>query len=270
VNSLRGLLLGAVILACGVVLQHSADAAPHVQAAPDSTVGTSLIEQGDYCALTTFDHAKAIELYTKGLAADPGNVELLWRISRAHVEIGEHLPAETDEEKEQQLKEYEKAEAFATKAIAANSKNSMAYTRRAIANGRIALFKGVWESVDLVKSVKADLDTALALDPKNHVALYVMGRTHLKVAEKPGIIRWPLGLSWADVEEGIVFFEKAIALKPQFIMYRLDCARAYIEEDEFEKAREQLTTIETLPNEDQDDDQFRSEAKALLKEIEDE
>lgn len=228
------------------------------------------MEQGDYCALTTFEHTKAIELYTKALETDPKNAELFWRISRAYVEIGEHLPAETDKEKEEQLKTYEKAEQYATKAIEADSKNSMTYTRRAIANGRIALFKGVWESVDLVKSVKADLDTALSLDPANHVALYVMGRTHLKVAEKPGIIRWPLGLSWADVEEAIVYFEKAIALKPQFIMYRLDCARAYVEEGEFEKAREQLTMIQTLPNEDQDDDQFRAEAKELLKEIENE
>ncbi len=269
-NSQRGLLLGALLLALGWASQSDAAVGRTFSAMPDTTGEASLIEQGDYCALTTFEHEKAIELYTKALKEDPRNAELLWRISRAYVEIGEHMPEATDEQKQEQLKAYEKSEEWATKAVQADSKNSMAYTRRAIANGRIALFKGVWESVDLVKSVKADLDTALTLDPKNHVALYVMGRTHLKVAEKPGIIRWPLGLSWADVEDAIDYFNKAIALKPQFIMYRLDCARAYIEEDEFEKAREQLTMIQTLPNEDQDDDQFRAEAKELLKEIENE
>ena len=269
-KSLRGLLLGALATACGIVVHHGGTAVALAQTTPDSTVEASLIEQGDLLALKTFEHTKAIELYTKALQADPGNAELLWRISRSYVEIGEHQPADTDEEKEAQLKTYETSEEFASKAVAADSKNSMAYTRRAVANGRIALFKGVWESLDLVKSVRADLDTALGLDPDNHVALYVMGRTHLKVAEKPAIIRWPLGLAWADVEDAIEYFEKAIALRPNFIMYRLDCARAYIEEDEFEKAREQLTMIETLPNEDQDDDQFRAEAKQLLKDIEDE
>lgn len=269
-NSLRGLLLGALIVACSIALSVDRPAYALVQTPQDSTAELSLIEQGDYCALKTFEHTKAIDLYTKALSASPGNAELLWRISRAYVEIGEHQPAGTDKEKEEQLKTYEKSTEFATKAVAADPKNSMAYTRRAIANGRIALFKGVWESIDLVKSVRADLDTALALNPNNDVALYVMGRTHLKVCEKPYFLRLPLGLGWGDLEDGLVFFEKSIALKPNFIMYRLDCARAYIEEDEYEKAREHLTKIQSLPNEDQDDDQFRAEAKQLLKEIENE
>ena len=269
-NSLRGLLLGALILSCGIAVSVEQPAYALVQTPQDSTAAPSLIEQGDYCALKTFEHTKAIELYTKALNASPGNAELLWRISRAYVEIGEHQPSATDKEKEEQLKTYQKATEFATKAVAADSKNSMAYTRRAIANGRIALFKGVWESIDLVKSVRADLDTALALNPNNDVALYVMGRTHLKVCEKPYLIRLPLGLGWGDLEDGLVYFEKSIALKPNFIMYRLDCARAYIEEDEYDKARAHLTAIQTLPNDDQDDDQFRAEAKQLLKEIENE
>jgi FimV-like protein len=270
VNASGGLFLKAMIVACGVALFAQGPAYALCQAPRDSTAGTSLIEQGDYCALKSFDHAKSIELYTKALNTSPDKAELLWRISRAYVEIGEHQPAGTDKEKETQLKTYEKATEFATKAIAADSKNSMAYTRRAIANGRIALFKGVWESLDLVKSVRADLDTALALDPNNDVALYVMGRTHLKVCEKPYFIRLPLGLGWGDLEDGLVFFEKSIALKPNFIMYRLDCARAYIEEDEYDKARAHLTKILSLPNDDQDDDQFRAEAKQLLKDIENE
>jgi len=53
-------------------------------------------------------------------------------------------------------------------------------------------------------------------------------------------------------------------------MYRLDCARAYIDMDEYEKAREHLTKIATLPDEDEDDDTFRKEAVELLEKIKDE
>jgi tetratricopeptide (TPR) repeat protein len=269
-NSLRCLLFGALITACSFLVAQEVSAFSHAQAAPDSTLETSMIEQGDDLALKTFEHTRAIGLFTMALGAESDSAEILWRISRSYVEIGEHMPTETDEEKELQLKTYEKAERYATRAVNSDPGNSMAYTRRAIANGRIALFKGVWESIDLVKSVKADLEQALEIDSLDHVALYVMGRTHLKVAEKPYLFRWPLGLGWGDVEDGIVFFEQAIALRPDFIMYRLDCARAYIEEDEYEQARMHLTMIESLPNEDQDDDRFREEAKELLKEIEDE
>lgn len=237
---------------------------------PDSSSVSDLVSRADILTEKEFRHEEALQLFEQALEIEPDNADILWKISRVYVEIGEHLPVETDEQQNEQLKTYEKAFEYADRAVKADSTNSMAYTRRAIANGRIALFKGVWDSIDLVKSVKKDLENALRLDGQNDVAYYVLGRTHAKVAEKPGIFRWPLGLSWASYEDAIMYYQKAIDLKPDVIMYRLDFARAYVEEDEYEKAREQLAMIETLQNSDQDDDDFRSEAKELLKEIEDE
>jgi FimV-like protein len=52
-------------------------------------------------------------------------------------------------------------------------------------------------------------------------------------------------------------------------MYRIDCARAYVEKDEYGKAREHLTKIASLPKEDEDDDVFRKEAIELLNTIKD-
>ena len=52
-------------------------------------------------------------------------------------------------------------------------------------------------------------------------------------------------------------------------MYRLDCARAYVEMDEYGKAREHLVKITTLPQEDEDDNIFRKEAAELLEKIKD-
>jgi tetratricopeptide (TPR) repeat protein len=229
-----------------------------------------LIEEGDDFSAKQFDNQKALEKFQEAAALDPKNPEILWRLSRTHVDIGEHLPATTDEQKKKQLETYEKALDYADKAVIGNPKSSMAFTRRAIAKGRIALFRGVWESLDLVKQTRADLDTALTLDPDNATAYYVLGRTHAKVAERPRIIRWPLGLGWANMEDAIKNYEKAIALRPDFIMYRLDCARAYVEEDEYEKARQQLVLIPGLPMEDEDDAQFRQEAAKLMEEIKEE
>jgi tetratricopeptide (TPR) repeat protein len=233
----------------------------------DSTKVDQLIAQGNVYAEKTFENQKALQSYQAAIALEPNNYEALWRISRAYVDIGEHLPAATEQEKTQQLQTYDKALEFAIKAIAANANGAMGYTRRAIANGRIALFKGVWESLDLVKQTKADCEKALALDAKEPAAYYVLGRTHMKVSEKPRIVRWPLGLGWANLDEAVKNFEKAIALRPDFIMYRLDCARAYVEQDEYTKARDHLTVITTLPTMDEDDGQFRKEAQELQDKI---
>ncbi len=229
----------------------------------DSTPVQLLLSEANELAERRFDHQKALAKYMEALALEPTNSEILWRISRCYIDIGEHLPTTTDAEKDVQLQTYEKALEFANRAITSNPRSSMAYTRRAIAYGRIALFRGVWESIDLVKQTRKDLERALELDPRNSTAYYVMGRTHAKVSEKPKLLRWPLGLGWASYEEAVKNYERAIQLRPDFIMYRLDCARAYAELGEFDKAREHLRAIESLPTSDEDDEQFRKEAREL-------
>jgi len=254
----------ALTLFC--VLLHASSVA---QAPSDTSRIAVLLHDGD--TLTEqFDNQGALATYRKAFALDTTRCATLWRISRAYIDIGEHLPVATREEQDEQLRTYETALAFAERAVDADRGNSMAWTRRSIAKGRIALFKGIWESVSLVKQTKADIDTALAIDSTNDVANYILGRIHAKVTEKPLILRWPLGLAWADIDDAIKYYEKAIALKPDFIMYRLDAARAYVETDQYDLAKRHLSAIDTISNQDEDDEQYRKEAADLLKEINEE
>ena len=230
---------------------------------------SAIMAVADSFSTKSFENQKALDAFMKAYAIDPNSFDVLWRISRTYVDIGEHQPANTKEEKIKQLETYQKALDFAELAVKANPNEAMGYTRRAIANGRVALFKGVWDSIDLVKQVKADCEKAIQLDKDNPAAYYVLARTHAKLCEKPKVIRWPLGLSWANYEDARANYEKAIAMRPAFIMYRLDAARTYAELDEYDKAKEQLTKIATLPTEDEDDNQFRKEAKDLLEKIKD-
>ncbi len=228
---------------------------------------TTLLTDGDIFSEEKFENAKALEKYLEVLNLDPKNYEALWKVSRSFVDIGEHLPTATDAEKIKQEQIYKKAYAYADSAVTVNPNGSMGYTRRGIANGRIALFKGIWDNIGLVKQTKADLEKAIMLDPNNATAYYVLGRTHAKVSEKSKIVRWPLGLGWANQEDAIKNYEKSISLRPDFIMYRLDASRSYVEIKNYSKALEHLKIIETLPTKDEDDDKFRTEAKTLLDSI---
>jgi tetratricopeptide (TPR) repeat protein len=221
----------------------------------------------DSLADVAFQNKPALEVLVVADAKYPGSYDILWRVSRTYSDMGAAINAVSDEQKKQQLELYEKSLAFANQAIAANSAGSMGYTRRAIANGRIALFKGVWESIDLVKQVKGDCEKAMELDKNNSLAFYIYARTHAKVSEKPKLFRWPLGLGWANIDEAIKNFEISIALRPNYIMYRLDAAKAYIEEDEYEKARAHLMAISTMQKTYQLDDDSRKEAAELLEKI---
>lgn len=226
-----------------------------------------LVAQADSYALGTFEREKAFTTLQQAESLDGNNFDVLWRISRSYVDIGEHLPMVTDADKEKQLEYYQKSFEYAEKAVKAKPNEAMGYVRRAIANGRVALFKGVWSAIDYVKQVKSDCEKAITLNPNNDAAYYILGRTHAKLCEKSKMIRWPLGLGWANMNDAITNFEKAMSLKANFIMYKLDAARAYAEEDNEKKAKELLIAISAMPKMDEDDDTYRKEAKELLEKI---
>lgn len=179
-----------------------------------------LISESDNFSTVTFENQKALDKLLQAEKLDQNNFNIHWRLSRSYVDIGEHLPNKTDIDKEKQLDYYQKAFDYADKAVKAKPDSSIGYVRRAIANGRVALFKGVWSAIDFVKQVKADCETAISLDPNNAAAYYILGRTHAKLCEKSKMIRWPLGLGWANMEESLQYYDKSIALRPSFILYR--------------------------------------------------
>lgn len=230
-----------------------------------------LIAEGDEYAEKKFDDNKALEVYKRVESLSPGNYEVLWRISRAYVDIGEHLPDKNNEEKDEQLKMYNIALEYANKAINTNADGTMGYLRRAIANGKIALFKGVFTVIGLVKDVRRDLEKAIQLNNADThqlaVSHYVLGRTHAKVCEKPYLLHLPLGLGWGDREVAASEYEKAIELDPSFIMFRLDAARNYVEQENYQQAKEHLYKIPYFSKNDEDDDKCKTEAAELLNEI---
>lgn len=215
-----------------------------------------------------FDDKGAMEILVKANSEFPHSAEVLWRMCRAETHIADHMARATDKEKDAQLAAYKLAYDYADSAVSADPKSSMAYTYRAVANGKIALFKGVFSVGGIVKQVRNDCESAIALDPDNAIAYYVLGRTHAKLAEKPMMFRWPLGLAWGNIGDAIKFYRKAISLDPTFVMFRLDLAKAYVNDDKDQEAEQQLSAIPALPKRDEDDDSLKTVAANLLKELE--
>jgi len=232
-----------------------------------------LLKQGDQF-VTEFQNQKALDTYLKAEKIAPNNWEVLWRISRAYVDLGEKMPEKTDAQKDEQEKVYNKAFDYANKSVKNGLGQSITYVRRAIANGRIALFQGVFSAVGTVNDVKEDCDKAIQLgNGGNYVqglAHYVLGRTHLKVCEKSYLVRLPIGLGWGDTEDAVKLLETAVKFKPNFRMFLFELAKAYVEEDEYDKAKETLKKVEKAPKVDEDDDKVLAEAKKLYEEIKNE
>jgi tetratricopeptide (TPR) repeat protein len=228
------------------------------------------IQEGDKYN-TEFNHQKSLETYQKADKLSPANWDILWRISRVIVDIANKMPEGTDEQKEAKFNKYKKSFAYADSAVKLAPDQSVTYLRRAIVNGRIALFQGVFSAIGTVDDVKSDSERAIQLNNGGNyvqaLSHYVLGRTHAKVCEKSYLIRLPLGLGWGDMEVAIRELQNAIKLKPNFRMFHLELAKAYIEEDEYELAKENLLLVEKAPFVLEDDEEYLKEAKQLLKEV---
>ncbi len=221
-----------------------------------------------------FNNEKELEVLQKAEKIDPNNWEAVWRLSRVYVDIGEKMPNSTSAQEDAQIATYQKALTYAEKAVKLGPDRSTSYLRRAIANGRIALFKGVFSVAGVVNSVRADAEKAIQLNNDGNftqaISHYVLARTHAKTSEKWKPARSVLGLGWADNEIAIAEYKKAIQLYPTYIMFYVDYANSLIREDEYQTAREMLNKALTLSKQHQDDDKRLAEAKKLLNDIKDE
>ena len=232
----------------------------------------SLIKDGDKYT-EEFNNEKALDAYLKADKISPGNWQILWRISRSYVNIGVHMPSNTGDEEDAQLAEFEKALDYSERAVKLAKDQSVVYVRRAVVNGRIALFKGVFTVGGIVNKVKDDCEKAIRLGNGDEYSMalahYVLGRTHAKVSEKWAPARTVLGLGWADKDIALKELKKAVDLFPDFRMFYLELGKAYIESEEYDKAKYYLNKVVNTIKKDQDDDQVLAEAKQLLKDLND-
>ncbi len=232
----------------------------------------ALIQEGDKYT-EDFNNQKALDSYVKADKLSPDNWKILWRISRAYVNIAVHMPSTNGDEEDAQLAVYEKALDYANLAVKLAKDQSIVYVRRAIVNGRIALFKGVFTVGGVVNKVREDCEKAIKLNNGDTytmaLAHYVLGRTHAKVSEKWAPARAVLGLGWADKDTALVELKKAVDMYPNFRMFYLELGKAYLEEDDYNKAKFYFNKVIDTPKKDQDDDQVLAEAKQLLNDLND-
>jgi tetratricopeptide (TPR) repeat protein len=248
----------------------------------------SYIEKGDSAANITHDYNKALEYYIAASEIDPNNSAILNKISKTIVSVGDYLQAslrdvedeykfgdkikeeslDSTEIKGAQIDNYEKALELADKAVKIDPQNAEGYVRRAIANARIALTKGIFSVASIVNKVKEDLEFAINLGNGGSeiqaLAHYVLAKTHDEVSEKWAPARSIIGLGWGEIETALKEYSEAINLKSDVVRFYLDYAKALLEEDEEDMAIAMLEKVDTCNVMEPQDYNRINEAKQLL------
>jgi tetratricopeptide (TPR) repeat protein len=213
--------------------------------------------------------ALALAQFESAVAADSTHYEALWKASRSAVDLAEYEP---DAGRKQAL--FEQAERHARRAVAVNADDAEGHFSMARALGRVALTKGARDRVRYATQVRASALRALELNPDHPGALHVLGRWNAEVMRLSGLTRFfaknLLGgkvfseASWDDARQ---YLERAVAVDPQRLVHRLGLAEIYLDLEENEKAREQLSLVVSGAASDYNDSHYKREAGALLERI---
>lgn len=116
---------------------------------------------------------------------------------------------------------FEKAVGLARKGVSLNPNNSNAHFELARANGRLAQYKGILQSLGLAGEVKNALTKAIELNNRNASAYVALGLWNAELASRGLIATAATGARSSDVRPN---FDRGVQIEPQSVTHRLEYA----------------------------------------------
>ena len=226
----------------------------------------ALIKEGNRLE-TVPDEKAAFRKFKEVLKLNATNMYALNKCSELCSRIGQRETVNTKLRSEY----YAAAKIYAETALKVDPKNSEANCVMAIALGRSSMAKSGRDKIENAKEVKKYVDAAIAGDAANFKAWHVLGRWQYEISNLNSLERGLVklfygGLPPATLKQSIASFEKARALRPEFLLNYFEMAKAYKDNDNKAKAIAYLQLMITLPNQTEDDPTIKNKGRALIKE----
>jgi tetratricopeptide (TPR) repeat protein len=165
-----------------------------------------------------------------------------------------------------------RALSVALRAESANPTNATARLCVAVCYAKNFPYVDTETKIKWSRAIKSECETAIALDPKQDVGYYLLGRWHFGVANMNIFLKGLLkivygGLPAASNAEAISNFKKAIDLAPNRIIHHFELARVYETIGKEKLARVELEKCRDLKPVDLDDADAQNAAEKNLAEL---
>ena len=237
-----------------------------VPARADQSAFTNFLQQGE-TAGRQGDIPGAIKFFKSADQAEPDNSADLCIVTRHYCDL---MYATTVPDLQKQLAGA--ALDCAQRAVQADPKNPTAHLCVGVAYAKNFPYVDNRTEVKWSRAIKTEAETAIALDPKQDLGYYLLGRWNYDTANLNFLLKGLVkliygGLPQSSNEEAIRNFKKAIALAPNRILHRLALARAYETTGQPKLALIELKKCRTLKPVDLDDAAAQKAAAALLAKI---
>lgn len=201
-------------------------------AAPGAWGQSPLVAELEGFATRYHEDPPRLDRLREGLAqaakADP-RPENLVALARVCFIWGD-IRAET---REQKLEAYEQGRVAAQRAIELDPKNVAAHFWYGTNTGRWGQTKGVLRSLFLLPTVREEIQTILALDPKFPSVYALAGNVYYEVP----------GLFGGDLDKSEEMFRKGLELDPKYTGMRVGLAKTLIKKGRIAEARRELETV---------------------------
>ncbi len=233
---------------------------------PASAGFAELVKEGD-AHDRKFECDQALESYLPAARLQPGNADLLVKISRQYALRMSDLSKDADK-----VKSGRTALEYAERAIAAAPNACDPNLSAAICWGKLTPFLGNRESIEATKKIKDYTDRALRADPKSDLGWQILGRWHQSLANLGFATRALAkmiygGLPAASNDEAVKCFRKAMALDSKRLVHVVELGRTYQMMGRDAEARKYLEQGLAMPNRDKDDPETKLRARKSLKEL---
>ena len=211
-----------------------------------------------------FNAVEALKYYIPAETLSPKDARILILIARQYRHLMTDAPA-----KEEKLRHGAIALGYSERAAALAPTNSDAQLAIAITLGKLLAYQSNKEKAAASPRIKASADSALALDPLNDTAWYVLGRWHRVLADIGGMKRAMSGLLYGTLPTttnaaAIACFEKAIAINPNRLMFYIELGRTYGQMGKKEDARRWIEKALAMPDVEKDDPDSKQHGREAL------
>ena len=192
------------------------------------------------------EYEAAIDAYVHDLSRDTSNPEIMWKLARVYVCMGEVT------ESKDATTFYRKAESTARRCVELDSSSSEGHTWLAGALGYLALESGVGDQVNLSRELNAELEKALRFNPRNDAAYSIKGSFHRALGNISWFQRQIASIFVGSVpqggyEEAEKALRLAIALAPDIMRHQYELGVLYLDMGREDEAKSVLEHAATLP-----------------------
>lgn len=210
---------------------------------------------------------RALRCYLEAEKQEPCNAALLCRIAKQYCDSMADVEAKGEKRALAQ-----KALAYAERAVAADPHNGTAELLVAVSYGRLTKLVDSRTKVAYSKLIKQHAEKALALDPNDDLAYYVLGAWNYELANLNPFLRtmakWIYGgVPAASNAEAVSCFKKAMALNPRRVANYVELGRTYAAMGKTAEARALLLQSLAMPDPGKSDPYARKRAQTALKKL---